>query len=145
YQQLGQIELAEGRPAEAEACFRNALKVDPTFGQAYFSLYSSLKQQNQMDKAQEALAQHKVFQERLDRLKKHLADFEREKKSSSLLEAGELIMRLGNGDLGRQFLFRALEMEPKNRKAHELLIEYYTKTNQPQEAAKHRKILASQP
>jgi len=141
FHQLGQIELQEGRPAQAESCFRAALKTDPTFGLAYFSLYSSLKQQNQIEKANKELRNYKDFKEGMEKLKKHLDDFEKQTKSSSLIEAGGLIMRLGNPDLGRQFLLRALEMEPYNRKAHELLVEYYTKKNQLQEAAKHQKVL----
>jgi tetratricopeptide (TPR) repeat protein len=141
FQQLGQIELQEGRPVEAERCFRNALKVDPTFGVAYFSLYSALIQQNQTEKAQIELQNYKDYKTEMENVKKHLDDFEKTGKPNSLVEAGELIARRGNEELGRQFLLRALEMDPANRKAHQLLMDYYTRKNQPHEAAKHRKYL----
>lgn len=126
---------------EAERCFRNALKVDPTFGVAYFSLYSALIQQNQTEKAQIELQNYKDYKTEMDNVKKHLDDFEKTGKPNSLVEAGELIARRGNEELGRQFLLRALEMDPANRKAHQLLMDYYTRKNQPHEAAKHRKYL----
>ncbi|HMF19024.1 MAG TPA: tetratricopeptide repeat protein, partial [Gemmataceae bacterium] len=141
FQQLGQLELQEGRPAEAECWFRNAVQADPTFGLAYFSLYSSLTQQNKTEKAQIELQNYKDFKADMENLKRHLDDFEKTAKPASLVEAGELITRRGNDDLGRQFLLRALEMDPANRKAHQLLLQYYTKKNQPQEAVKHRKYL----
>jgi tetratricopeptide (TPR) repeat protein len=138
---LGQIELQEGRPAEAERYFRNALEIDPTCGQAYYSLSVSLLQQNQNDKAQRELQNYQTFKKDMEHLKKHLDDFEKTAKPHSLVEAGDLITRRGNADLGRQFLLRALEMDPANRKAHQLLFAYYTQKNQTQKAAQHRKYL----
>jgi hypothetical protein len=58
-----------------------------------------------------------------------------------LADAAAILVR-GGDNQGAQLLLRALHLNPKHKRSHELLAAFYEKTNQPGKAAHHRQLAA---
>jgi len=130
--------------AEQEKWFRQALKIDPTYFEARYSLYSCLM--NQPDRRQEAQAEKKKYDVARNSwidFKKILEALERKPRDPDLLvKAGSLVL-FRNPSIGLEFLYKALALAPAHQQAHETLARYFEKTQQPEKAALHRSKLSS--
>jgi tetratricopeptide (TPR) repeat protein len=123
----GELELQKGRPLEAETWFRKALTVDPNLSVVRYSLYMCLQQQRgRQQNAAAELALYKQDMERGRRLEQLLEKVEKQPKNSQLLvEAGELFLEKRQVSVARQYLQRALQTEPNNKKAQKLLADSF--------------------
>src|SRR5262249_21668386 len=130
--------------AEQEKWFRHALKVDPTYFEARYSLYSCLL--NQPNRRQEAQAEKKKYDDARNSwidFKKILEALEMKPRDPDLLvKAGNLVFARNPG-IGLEFLYKALALSPAHQQAHEILARYFENTQQPEKAASHRKKLLS--
>ena len=129
---------------EQEKWFRRAIKADPTYFEARYSLYSCLI--NQPDRRQEAQAEKKEYDHARNSwidFKKILEALEMKPRDPDLLvKAGSLVLPRNPG-IGLEFLYKALALAPAHQQAHEILARYFEKTQQPEKAASHRKKLLS--
>ncbi len=131
----------EGEPAQAEKWFRKALAVNPSDLPTIYSLIVCL---NQMGKREEA-GQIKKKYEKIAKDLRGLAEIVRKiesKPHDPLLrsEAGTIFLRLGHDQEGIAWLYSALELEPHNLGAHEVLADYFDRVSQKEKAAHHRKL-----
>jgi hypothetical protein len=85
--------------------------------------------------AKAALAQFHAAQAQGKRLKEVLQSLEKYPSNASLMfEAGEIFMKEDNDTMALLFLVRSIGTNPMNRRAHELLIDYYDKHNLKEKA-----------
>jgi len=137
----GELELEQGRSAQAEVYLRHALKNDPYIPGAIYSLAQCLQDLGGHDaEVAELLArfenQKRDFQ-RISELMK--GQLERDPHNADgPSELGTLFLRVGHVQLGVHWLYTALERDPNHKPTHEALIAYFDKTNQPEKAKEHR-------
>jgi tetratricopeptide (TPR) repeat protein len=141
--QRAKLDLQEGKPEEAEDLIRRSLAVDRGNIEARYSLYSALERiPKKKHLAKQALADFQKAQNEAKRVKQLLQRLETSPGDARLMvEAGEAFLRSDNGDMGRLFLLRSLGIDPRNKKAHELLIEYYDRNDMKDKADSHRRQL----
>jgi Tfp pilus assembly protein PilF len=138
--QRGNIALDD---AEKEKWYRKALQVDPTIQEAQYALVLCL--QKQPKRAKEAAAEKKKYEETVknwENLKKALNDLEKSPGNPDLLVQVGKVLLPRSSMIGLEFLYKALNSAPDHQGAHQVLAEYFEKTNQPEKAARHRKKLA---
>lgn len=140
----GQIEVQEARLDLAEKFLRRAIEIDPGNMDAQYALYFAL-QNNPKRKgfAKQAMSEYKNVQEDSKKLRQLLKDLDRMPGNTKIMvEAGEIFLLRGSAELGAQFLNRALNLNQYDKKAHELLIEHYSKIGDQQKADVHRRAIA---
>src|SRR5204862_4071990 len=127
---LARLENQAGNYARAEELLRRRLRKEPNDLEAGYALVQAL--QPQPDRAAEAKAQLERFEslnvemKKLDELLRFKIELNRG-NPEVLAEAGDLLVRLGNADLGRYWLNAALLIDPQHRAAHRALAAYYDK------------------
>jgi tetratricopeptide (TPR) repeat protein len=139
------LELALGRPAEAEPWLNKALLVKPHDKEARYSLYRSLQgQPDRQRDAERELARWEAEGKRQDRLTRLLrTDLAAHPNDVELArEAGELLLDLGEEKRGLFWLDRALALNPRHVSSRRALLAYYERINQPDKAAEQRRQLA---
>jgi tetratricopeptide (TPR) repeat protein len=129
-------------PAEKEAYFRQALKVQPTLVEARFQLYHTLMQEKRSQEAEAELKQYQKSTGDVKKLEGLLRQLERMPQNPDLLaQIGEILLP-GQEDVGERVLRKALEADPRHQKSHAILARHYEKKNQPQRAAYHANLAA---
>ena len=128
-------------PVQAEAFFRKALTGNENFLQARYQLYSLLLRENRKKEAEAEKAKYLAFREDWERLPNLLAEADRLASPDLLADAAAILVR-GGDNQGAQLLFRALHLNPRHKRSHELLAVFFEKTNQPDKAAHHRERAA---
>jgi tetratricopeptide (TPR) repeat protein len=127
-------------PARREEWARKALEADPALFNARYLLYTALQQQHRDSEAAEQFKRYQRYTENQKNLNGILKRLERMPRSPELLtQAGEIFLHDGNEHFGKQFLFRALEIQPRNQKAYECLARFY-ENKDPKEAARYKKL-----
>jgi tetratricopeptide (TPR) repeat protein len=136
------IALADRNPEEAESLLHRALKYDPAYREAHYTLYLCFKQAG---KEKEAAQQNvKRIQVEAD-LARWFALMNQEiphdpQNPDLMVEAAWICLRNSEPDGARFWLRRALRYDAAHRPAHQAFAEYYEKTGQPEQAAAHRKL-----
>jgi predicted Zn-dependent protease len=138
---LGEIDLQEGKPAEAEERLRQAVRVLPNDYRAQWSLYQALqRQQGKAAEAQAQLAQAEQLKERNERL----AEIRTRKMSQDPhnpalhCELGTLLLSLGYKEIGERWLLSALNEKSDYAPAHKALAAFYEEQGDAEKAAYHR-------
>lgn len=140
---LARLENQSGNHARAEELLRRRLQADPNDLESNYALYQSL--QAQPERAVDARAQLERFEtmnaemRKLDELLRFKIEMNRN-NPDVLAEAGDLLVRLGNAELGRYWLNAALLIDPHHRAARRALAAYYDKVNDPDKAAEQRRL-----
>jgi predicted Zn-dependent protease len=135
----GKLELAAGKPVEAEHWLRRAAAIVPYEREVVYSFVWALEQ---CQKEEEAASWVK-------RLHQIDADLERMNEVMRLInksptdpaprhEAGVILLRNGQDQEGLRWLHNALLHDPSYRPTHVLLAEYFEKRGDPKQAAYHR-------
>lgn len=139
----GQIEVQEGRLDSAEKFLRRSIEIDPGNVDAQYALFFALQNNpKRKEFAKQAQSDYKNVQQDTKRVRQLLKDLDRMPGNTNLMvEAGEIFLLRGNAQLGAQFLNRALNLNSYNKKAHELLIDYYEKIGDRKKSDVHRKAL----
>src|SRR5262249_23992273 len=139
----GQLELEAGELATAEVWLRRLVKVDPGNIQGRDALHltlSRLGRPTEEVQAQRRKAEGLASDGR--RAKELLAQQEQNPKNPApAAELGELFLRQGLEVPGVSWLHRAINLDPKFKRAHEVLIRHYERTNQPKKAEEHYQFL----
>jgi tetratricopeptide (TPR) repeat protein len=142
---LANLDLQEGRGADAERRLRTVLKNDPSDTEALFVLASSLQLQGRTQEAAATLAEHekkKVIVDRIHDLLRELGDSP-VPRPNDYVEIGQFFFEIGKSQLGLYWLDRALTHDPQNQRAHRVLADHYDSKGQPAKAALHRKQIRS--
>jgi len=137
----GNLDLQQGRLAEAEESLRRALKIDPYLAGAVFSLAKCLEEQGGHESEAAALRarfdQEKQDFEQISELL-HRQVEQAPNSPDGPFELGTLFLRVGQVPVGLRWFYTALERDPNHKPTHEALIAYFDKTNQPEKAKEHR-------
>jgi tetratricopeptide (TPR) repeat protein len=143
----GKVALAEGHPEEAETYLRRAVEVDPSFGEAHYTLYLCLVQAGKTQEAERQQAKLREVERDLHRffelMNKEIS--QRPQDPKLLCEAGILSLRYGEHKAGLQWLYRALKYDPHYADAHQVLADYYERNGDPGRASQYRKLASPAP
>jgi tetratricopeptide (TPR) repeat protein len=140
---LANLDLQEGRVADAEARLRAVLAADASDTEALFVLASVYEAQGRTREASETLEEFERKRKIVDRtndLLKDVADSPNA-QPGDYAQLGELFAELGRDRYTVYWLERALEKDPQNQRAHRALAAYYEKKGDPASAAAHRRQL----
>jgi tetratricopeptide (TPR) repeat protein len=140
----GEVELTARRYRQAERWLRQAVARRPWVPEARYSLHRSLQlQPDRQKEAREELARWQRARKRRDRLVRLLrTELDRKPNDPDLAaEAGELFLQVGEEGKGLFWLHRALAINPEHAPSHRALLAYYERTNNPANAAEHRRHL----
>jgi tetratricopeptide (TPR) repeat protein len=137
---LARLEQYEQRYAEAEAWLRLALKQDPSDHEALYMLNTVLRNLGRTDEAVAVYALYEKKQKQLLRVNELLRAEGKHPSNNPKIyaELGSLLVALGREKIAMFWLTQALQLEPRNRVAHQALIEYYLQKGDHEKAAAHR-------
>jgi tetratricopeptide (TPR) repeat protein len=137
----GQLELRAGRPAEAETWLRRALRTDPADSQASWLLAQALRRQGKITEADAQTEKAVHSKGRIERLGELTTRQMAEKPDDPDLHAelGALLIELGHGKVGENWLLSALRLKADHGRAHAALADYYQARGDGERAAFHRR------
>ncbi len=137
---LARLDLQEGRAAEAERRLRAVIAADPADTEALYALFNALKAQGRSEEARAALREHeraKVALSRMNQLLREVVDGA-SATPADYAELGELLLRTNQEGRGLYWLYRALDGDPANARAHRVLAAHYERKGDAEKAAAHR-------
>ena len=140
---LANLELQDGRPAEAEARLQTVLKSDRSDTEALFVLVSALQLQGRTDESAAILAEYnqkRAIVEEINEFLKDKAD-NPAGKAEDYARVGDLFLQINRDKLGVYWLEKALERNPECQSAHQSLADHYTQKGDTKAAATHRAYL----
>jgi tetratricopeptide (TPR) repeat protein len=119
----GKLALQTEDYSQAAEFFRLALKADPELISPHYSCYQALQQLPGREReAQMEFTAYKEKRRWAERQRKLLEDLDKAPKNVDLLiEAGELFLQKKQLARGQQYLMRAIQLQPGNKKAVKLL------------------------
>lgn len=138
----GKLALREGELDQAEQWLQTACKRGPGDRTAHYQLLQCLKQ---LGKEAEA----RVIQKRLDQLDQDASRMhvivteelpQRRFDPELQAELGQLLLNVGVVDDGLTWLNRALQIDPRQARAHRALADYYESLGQSAKAQPHRAL-----
>jgi tetratricopeptide (TPR) repeat protein len=138
--EYGKLLLNRGNQKEAEVQLRKAAALLPWDYQAMFALKQFVAQYGNPVEA-EALGQKvKQITDDLTRMQDLTQALRRTPRNPDLRsEVGEIFLRSGEEREGEIWLWSALQSDPKCRRAHLALAEYYERTGKADQAVFHRR------
>ena len=141
---LGQLELADGRRAEAEVALTRAAHLLPDDYQAHWLLFQTLQQQGKMAEAKGQLARAEQVKERNEQFSELTSRKLAEHPLDPSLhhEMGVILARTGREEIAVQWFLSAVNLDPSHRPSHAALAEYYNRTGVAARAEEHRKKAA---
>lgn len=147
WMELGRTQFENSLMSEARQSLETSLKCSPWNDEAMYVLAQCLNQLQQPEEAQNMMAKVKEYRQGLDELQS-LKDQLRTNplNTAALVQSGEILLKYSNPDEAAVTLQAALDIEPQNKKAHQLLAEYFALPNVQNEkrAAWHRQQAISQ-
>jgi tetratricopeptide (TPR) repeat protein len=144
--QLAKLDLEEARAPEAETLLRHILKANPFDVEAEYSLGACLQAQGRPQEAAATLDDSRSKKAVLDRVDRLLGDLTLGRSSAdpdTVSELGTDLLRVGQDNQGVYWLNQALQQDPANKAAHKALAEYFERKGDHDQAAAHRRFLAS--
>jgi predicted Zn-dependent protease len=147
FQELGEVALAEARPAEAENWFRRALQKTPADYRSNYGMFLSLRRQGKTSQATPCRVRCEALRRDLDLLEDLLTrKMVRQPRSAALrYQAGLVLLRLGKEGEAVRWLQSALGEDPRHRPSHQALAGYYERHGQPERAREHRALAEQAP
>jgi len=143
---LAKLELADGKPVEAEQWSRQALKYDSTNAEAEDTLEKSLRSQGRAKEADAALEQHEkdmALFRKVNRMLGENADPNHPTRGAGdFYEIGAFFLRGGQNRQAEYYLNRALELDPKHQPTLKALAEHYEGKGDREKAAVYRQRLS---
>jgi tetratricopeptide (TPR) repeat protein len=144
--ELGRILLNEGQAREALAPLTQAVAILPGDAQTHHALGTALARLGRREEAQYHHGRMQHFREQFDRLTEITRRLATEPANAELrCDAGAIMMDAGLKKEGADWLGTALKCDPRHRRAHELLAEYYAEAGDQSMAASHRLLAAQAP
>ncbi len=144
--ELGSIALADGKMAEAEMRFREAIAADPFNRTAQDRLYRCLAQQpGKENEAAEQVALYERVEADLRRLGEIASKEMTHTPTDPKLhyEIGAIYLRYGKPEVGIRWLYSALKLDATHQPSHQALSNYFQRTGDLEKAERHRLQLRS--
>jgi tetratricopeptide (TPR) repeat protein len=142
--EMGQVFLSEGKTSEAIEALTQALALLPGESQVHHALGAALARAGRTREAQyhhDRLREIRRDYERINHVTRRLMD---EPRNADLrCEAGEILIRQGLSREGVDWVLTALKCNPRHRKSHQVLADYYAKAGNQELAAEHRLAAAA--
>ncbi len=137
---LGKLENEADHPVEAEKWLRRAHKADPSDPESLYVLVPCLRRQGREQDAENTLKEYQNTKKTLEQVNQILRDQVNSPITDpeKAYQAGAGLLELGQSRLGLYWLHQALIRDPNHQPTHRLLMEYYEKQNDPEQAAIHR-------
>ena len=141
---LGQMALADRKPAEAEKFLERAVRATPNDTQSQWSLYDAL---HRLGKDEEAARQKKRAQD-VEKRAERIAEIGGRLLANSphdpalQCELGKLLLERGDFKVGAAWLRSALKEDPNHRPALEALAAYHEARGEKELAQPYRQRLA---
>jgi len=143
--EVGKIAMQMGRDAEAEPYLREAVRREPASYQAHNVLAQCLERLGRKADAEAEQKKADQIKEDVTRMQELTGKLQDSPRDATVrCDIGRLFLRLGEPKEGVAWLYRALELDPFLRPAHEALAEYFESVHDAAKADEHRQ-LASRP
>jgi tetratricopeptide (TPR) repeat protein len=113
----------EADPVKAEKYFRSALDGDQFSNETWYNLYLALSRQGKgrAAEAKQVKARYEKNEKDFQQLKAGFEELEKSPSAGALARIGETYLKMGMPADARKFFVRVLELEPANKRAHEVL------------------------
>lgn len=141
----GKLALRDGQLEQAQEWLQKACQRDPGDRAAHYQLLQCLTQQGKVKEARQ-------MQEHLEEMDQEAAQM-REIVTTKLptrpfdpelqAELGELLLKVRADNEGLAWLNRALQLDPRQKRAHAALAKYYQSLGQSSKAQQHRTLAES--
>lgn len=140
---LANLELQDGRPAEAEGRLRAVLALDRSDTEALFVLVSALQNQGKSEESAATLAEYHQKREIVDSINVFLKDKADDPKTTAdeYATVGRKFLLINRDKLGVYWLEKALERDGECQSAHRALVSHYEAKGDEPAAAMHRQRL----
>lgn len=137
----GRLALEYEPAADAEKWLRRAASLMPFEKDINYSLYQCLERLGKRQEAQEVLARLKRIEADLDRINDLTRNIARAPHNAALrCEAGQILIRNGQGIEGARWLHSALREDPSHAATHAALADYYERAGDRTQAERHRRL-----
>ncbi len=147
WMELGRTQFENSLLSEARQSLEMSLKCSPWNDEAMYILAQCLNQLQQTEEAQNMMAKVKEYRKGLDELQSLKDQLRTDPlNTAALVQSGEILLKYSNPDEAAVTLQAALDIEPQNKQAHQLLAEYFELPNVQNEkrAAWHRQQAMNQ-
>lgn len=142
--EYGRVLLDEGHADEALEPLTRAAAILPGDAQIHHALGTTLARLGKRDQAQYHNTRMQQLRTQYDRMTEITRRLTTEPANADLrCEAGAIMMDAGLKKEGADWLLTALKCDPRHRRTHELLAEYYAEGGDQTQAGRHR-LLAAQ-
>jgi tetratricopeptide (TPR) repeat protein len=143
--ELGKIAIQLGRDAEAEPHLREAMRLEPTSYQAHYTLAECLEHLGRPSEAEAERKRADQIKEDVTRMQELMTKIQESPRDATVqCDIGRLFLRLGQPREGVAWLYRALDLDPFLRSAHEALADYFESVHDAAKVEEHRQF-ASRP
>jgi tetratricopeptide (TPR) repeat protein len=138
----GKLDLDAQRTQKAEEWLRKAYQLMPYDLTTLYNLALCLEANQKTEEAQQLRKKFAEVEEELTRASKLMREIVEEPgKVQPRIELAQILMKTQQAKEAEGWLLTALEINPRNTKTHEALIQCYEKMNNSKQAAIHREIL----
>jgi predicted Zn-dependent protease len=138
--EYGKLLLNGGKKTEAEVQLRKAASLLPWDYQTMFALQKFVAQYGKPEEAEALGLRVKQITDDLTRMQELTQALRRTPRNPDMRsEVGEIFLRSGEEREGEIWLWSALQSDPKCRRAHLALADYYERTGKPDQAVPHRR------
>jgi tetratricopeptide (TPR) repeat protein len=138
--EYGKLLLNRGNNKEAEVQLRKAASLVPWDYQTLFALQKFVAQYGKPEEAEALGVRVKQISDDLTRIQELTQALRSTPRNPDLRsEVGEIFLRSGEEREGEVWLWSALQSDPKCRRAHLALAEFYERTGKPDQAVFHRR------
>ena len=144
---LANLELQDGRPAEAEARLKAVLKSDRSDTEALFVLVSVLQVQGRSEESAAILAEYHEKKSVVEKINEFLKDKADNPATTAdeYAAVGSQFLQINRDKLGVYWLEKALDRNADCQSAHRDLARHYEKKGDLKSAATHRSHLRGEP
>jgi Flp pilus assembly protein TadD len=137
----GRLALQVGQLAEAEQLLRSAFALQPSDYEACHGLVVCLMKAGKVEEAKQLVTKARQLEADNKRLAELPAKMDETPHDPALhCEIGVLLLRSGKEAQGVRWLRSAVLEDPQHRPAHRALAEYYERTGDKDQAARHRRL-----
>ncbi|MEO2016841.1 MAG: tetratricopeptide repeat protein [Fuerstiella sp.] len=139
---LAQAAIVNKQYQRAVEHLYEALRIRPCDGPATHLLGTAYSKMGKLEEAKQQLEKAKLYTEQISRFAEITQQlFEHPNDADLRWEAGSILTRQGDEKNGTAWMETALLVDPHHKKTHESLADYYSRSNQPELAARHRQML----
>lgn len=141
--EMGSLLLKEGQTKEALAHLQHAVQLTPAEIPLQRSLATALTRAGQAEQAEQHFARARALEAKHNRVGAiQRALLEKPRDADLRCEAGTIFLEQGLTPAGLSWLQTALRCDPRHRRTHQVLAQYYAEAGEQTMAAHHRLLAA---